>query len=419
MVQATIRSPDYQALFPGVIIPRNHEGVARWQLGLEDMNGGMTLTGGGMLAAGVGGPLTGRGAHIATIDDPVKNREEADSEKIRAGLKSWYSSTFLTRLAPDSGILVIQTRWHDDDLSGWLLNEMATAVKEMESIGEWPDDADRWEVVSYPAIATEDEKYRKKGEALHPERYNLPKLLKKKRAMTPRDWSALFQQNPVPETGEYFTKRMLRYYAPGELPPIWELDIYAAGDLAISQKEQADYTVFAIVGVDKHDNIWILDVRRGRWDTDVIIEQILDIYRVWKPYKIGIEQDKIAIAIGPPLNRAIREAKLYELTIQELKILGRDKRLRARPIQGRMAQGKVFIPAQALWTEQWVNEHLRFDSGVNDDCVDAAAWIGQMIADEPYHGGRGRRVRKDKSWKDRLKGYPDESSKTEDEFMGA
>lgn len=417
--QQTIRSPEYQQLFPGIIIPRNHEAISRWQIGLENPSGGgYRLTGGGMLAAGVGGPMSGRGAHVGTVDDPVKNREEADSETIRASMKGWYSSTFYTRLAPGGGILVVQTRWHDDDMSGWLLSEMAKAAKEHEETGVWPEDADRWEVISYPAIATQDEKYRKKGEALHPERYNLMSLLKKKRTMIPRDWSALYQQNPVAEEGQYFTKRMIRYYEPKERPQVFELDIYVACDLAISKHEDADYTVMVVAGLDEKDNIWILDVRRGRWSTDEIIAEMVSIYKSWKPIRYGIERDKVAIAVKDPLDRAIRENKLREFQYEELHIAGRDKRLRARPIQARMAQGQVLIPIGASWTDQWVNEHLRFDAGTYDDCVDAHAWLGQMLRTVQWTGGRGRQ-KPEKSWKARLSGYVKKDPSDDNSHMGA
>jgi predicted phage terminase large subunit-like protein len=395
-IKEQIRSKEWQVLFPGITIPKNYEATARWQLARHNK-----LTGGGMLAAGVGGPLTGRGMAIGLIDDPIKNAEEADSETVRRSIKDWYSSTFYTRLAPGGGILIVQTRWHDDDLSGWLLHEMGEAEKEMRETGEWPADAVRWQVIDYPAIATKDEKYRKKGEALHPERFSLEQLKITKRTLIPRHWSALYQQNPVAEEGQFFTKNMLRYYKPGGSPPLRNLDIYCAADLAISTKETADYTVFVIAGLDKDDNLWILDVRRDRWDTDGIINQIVDIHQTWKPLRIGIERDKVAIAIGPPLNMRIRKDRLYNLHVEELHIAGRDKRTRARPIQGRMAQGMVLLPESALWLEQWVNEFLRFDSGVNDDCVDAGAWLGQMLADVTFRGmGRGRK--KLKSWKDKL-----------------
>ena len=398
-IQGMVRDPEYQLLFPGVGIPRKSEAVSKWKIAVDGK-----LAGGGLLAAGVGGPLTGRGAHIGIIDDPVKNAEEADSEVVRNGHKNWYSSTFYTRLAPGAGILIIQTRWHDDDVSGWLLTQMADAIREHRDTGVWPKDADRWEVVSYPAVATEDERFRKTGEALHRERYDEIALAKIKRTLIPRHWSALYQQEPVAEEGQYFTHDMFRTYKVRDRPPLAELDIYCAGDLAISKKEDADHTVFVIAGLDKDDNLWVLDARRGRWDTDEIIDQIVDIQKVWRPLQFGIEREKVAIAIGAPLNRRIKEERLYGLTVDDLHIGGRDKRLRARPLQGRMKQGKVLLPEGVAWLDQFKNEHLRFDAGVSDDYVDAMAWLAQMLAETMYRG-RSRARDKLKSWRDKLKGH--------------
>ena len=397
-IQRMVRSPEYKMLFPGVTIPKGYESVTRWQVSKDGER-----PQGGILAAGVGGGLTGRGAHIGIVDDPVKNAEEADSETMRAMVKNWYSSVFYTRLAPGGGILIVQTRWHDDDLSGWLLRCMKEAEKEMEETGVWPADADRWEVVVYPAVATEDEQYRKKGEALHPERFSIDLLNKIKRTLIPRHWSALYQQTPVAEEGEFFRREMIRTYQPGGSPPLKDLDIYCAGDLAISTRETADWTVFVVAGLDKDDNLWILDVRRGRWDTDGIINQIVDIHKVWKPLRFGIERDKVAIAIASPLRKRIEKDRLYGLTVEDLHIAGRDKRARARLIQGRMGLGKVLLPAGALWLDQWINEYLRFDSGVNDDCVDAGAWLAQMLKDVVYRVRRRKKTMK--SWKEQLKKY--------------
>lgn len=395
-IQTMITDPEYQLLFPGVTIPKNHQAVSRWHLSLDGK-----LTGGGLLAAGVGGPLTGRGAHVGLIDDPVKNAEEADSEVIRNSTFAWYSSTFYTRLAPGGGILLVQTRWHDDDLAGRLVHQMEAAQKELVETGVWPADADRWEVISYPAIATQDEKWRKTGEALHAERFDLPKLKKIKRALIPRHWSALYQQTPVAEEGAYFTKDMIRVYLKKNLPPLEHLDIYTAGDLAISKAETADWTVFVTAGLDKDDNLWILDVRRARMDSAEMVDAIVDIHKTWKPVRFGIEDDKVAKAIGGLLNKRIHDERLYKLIVEPLKIGGRDKQTRARPIQGRMKLGKVLLPIEALWAEQWQNEFLRFPSGVNDDCVDAAAWLGQMLSDVTFRMRPNKR--KKKSWRDKVK----------------
>lgn len=395
-IQEMIADPEYQLLFPGVTIPKKHEAVARWHLALDGK-----LTGGGHLAAGVGGPLTGRGAHVALIDDPIKNAEEADSETIRNSIFGWYSSTLYTRLAPGGGILIVQTRWHDDDLSGRLIHKMQDAEKELKETGTWPVDADRWQIISYPMIATHDEKYRKQGMTLHAERFDLAAAMRIKRALEPRHWSALYQQNPVAEEGQYFTREMLRVYLTKHRPPLAQLDIYCAGDLAISQRETADWTVFVVAGIDKDDNIWILDVRRDRMDTDEIVNAIFDIHKTWKPLRFGIEKDKVLQAIGSQINKRITKEREYSLIIEPLDVGGRDKRLRARPIQGRMKQGKVLVPAEALWLEQWQNEYLRFDSGVNDDCVDAGAWLGQMLKDVTFR--QRPNAKKKKTWREKLK----------------
>ena len=398
-IQELIRTPDYGLLFGGLQITKKNEAIERW--GLADKDG--ARTGGGILAAGVGGPITGRGAHILLIDDPVKNREEAESQTVREAAKSWYSSTAYTRLAPGGGVLVIQTRWHDDDLSGWLLEEMRAAEIEMRETGEWPEDADRWRCVDFPAIATTNETYRKRGEALHEDRYPIKALKKIKRTLAPRDWAALYQQNPQVEEGAYFSKKMVRYYASN--PPLF-MDIYCAGDLAISKKEQADFNVFLVVGVDEHENLYALEEYRGRgWGTTEIIDTMVEIHKKWKPRRFGLEKGQISMTMEDSINDRIRKDKLYEMHIEELPPGKQDKELRARAIQGLMSQGKVFWPSGALWVDEFLNEMLRFPNGVKDDRVDAAAWIGKMLVRQQYIGTGRPKKDKTKSWKKKLAGY--------------
>ncbi len=403
-IQELVKSEDYHLLFGNLGVTKKNEAIERWSL--YDFDEGKR-TGGGILAAGVGGPITGRGAHILLIDDPVKNREEAESTTIREAAKSWYSSTAYTRLAPGGGVLIIQTRWHDDDLSGWLLSEMREAEKEMQETGEWPEDADRWRVVDFPAIATHDEKYRHAGEALHPDRYPLPALRKIKRTLAPRDWAALFQQNPQVEEGAYFQKKYFRYY---KNAPQW-LDIYAAGDLAISKKDHADWSVFYVVGKDQDGNVYFLDEYRGRWDSAEIIDIIFKIHRDWKPRGFGLEKGQISLTLDAFLAHRKREEELFELHIEELPPGKQDKELRARTIQGLMSLGQVLWPEGALWVDDAINELLRFPTGVKDDRVDAAAWIGKMVASKVYVGaGRPKKERRTKSWKKKLAGYVGKSA---------
>jgi predicted phage terminase large subunit-like protein len=411
-IQELVKSHDYHLLFGNLGVTKKNEAIERWSLYDYDKE---IRTGGGILAAGVGGPITGRGAHVLLIDDPVKNREEAESETVREGAKAWYSSTAYTRLAPGAGVLVIQTRWHDDDLSGWLLSEMREAEKEFKEKGIWPDDADHWRVIDFPAIATKNEKYRRQGEALHPDRYPISALKKIKRTLAPRDWAALYQQNPQVEEGAYFQKKHMRMYKD---KPIY-LDIFCAGDLAISKKEHADWSVFYVAGLDEHGAVYILDEYRGKWDASEIIEIIFEIHRVWKPKAFGLEKGQISLTLDTFLQRRKEEEGLYDLHVEELPPGKQDKELRARTIQGLMALGKVYWPEGALWVDEAINEFLRFPSGVKDDRVDAAAWVGKMIAERKFSGGGRAKLPDKKSWRKKLAGYVGKQGKGKKPHMAA
>ena len=400
-IQELVKSEDYHHLFGNLGVTKKNEAIERWSLYDYDKE---KRTGGGILAAGIGGPISGRGAHIFLIDDPVKNREEAESATLRETAKSWYSSTAYTRLAPGAGIVVIQTRWHDDDLAGHLLSEMREAEKEMAAHenNEWPEDADRWRIVDFPAISTTDEKYRARGEALHPERYDLKALRKIKRTLAPRDWAALYQQNPQVEEGAYFQKKYFKFY---KKAPEY-LDIYACGDLAISKKEHADWSVFYVVGKDQDGQIYFLDEYRGRWDAAEIVEKIFEIHTHWHPRKFGLEKGQISLTLDGFIQHRKREEGINDLWIDELPPGKQDKELRARTIQGLMSLGQVWWPEGALWVDDAMNELLRFPAGTKDDRVDAAAWIGKMIADIAYVGaGRPKAEARTKSWRKKLAGY--------------
>lgn len=356
-VRNMLRDPAYEVIFPQCELDPDSQSAEEW----------LTTAGGGFVAAGVGGGITGKGAHVLVIDDPVKNREEAESAIVKEQTQDWYTSTAYTRLAPGGGVLIILTRWADDDLAGWLLSEA-------ENGGE------KWEVVKYPAIAEVDEPYRDKGEPLHEARYDLAALKRIERAVGPRDWSSLYQQNPVPDTGAYFTTSMISYYERQQLDHK-SLKFYQAWDLAIGQKDRNDFTVGMTVGVDRMDNIYLVDVARGKWDGGQIVEKILDSYQLWRPAMVGIEKGHIEMSIGPFLRKRVQERKLFEAYFHDLRTGRRDKEARSRAIQGRMQQGKVFFPKGAPFTPTLVNELLRFPAGEHDDQVDALAWIGLMMAE--------------------------------------
>jgi predicted phage terminase large subunit-like protein len=376
-VRQVIREPRFQNVF-------------KTRLDKESQNaeGWFTTKGGGYIPAGVGGALTGMGAHALIIDDPVKNSEEAESAVTRESIKGWYSSTAYTRLAPGGGVLCIQTRWHEDDLSGWLETQMENG------------DGDQWEIVRYPAIAMEDEKYRKKGEALHPERYDIDALRRIEKAVGPRVWDALYQQHPVLADGTYFTKEMIKYYSGS---PPQSMHTYSAWDLAIGKNERNDWTVGITVGVDIDDNIWVLDLRRGRWDSYQIVEEMLDIYRTYKPEVIGVEKGQLSLAIGPYLEERIAEERAYEMYVKDMQPGRRDKESRARAIQGRLRQGKVYFPNYGDWVDNLVKEMLAFPLGKHDDQVDALAYIGLLLQDMIPPAELKKPDPYEKGWRSRFK----------------
>ena len=378
-IRGLLRDPDYMTVFPGTKLNPENQSAETWA----------TTAGGTYVAAGVGGGITGKGAHIMIIDDPVKNREEADSQTNQQATWDWYTSTAYTRLAPGAGVLVIQTRWNEADLSGRLLEAMDTG------------EGDEWEIVNYPATALEDEVYRKQGEALHPARYDERALARIRRAVGERDWWALFQQQPTAQDGTYFTRNMFKYY---DGPHPGRLNIYQAWDLAIGKKEQNDWTVGVTVGVDENDMMYVLDMVRGKWDSMEIIESMLDAYENWRPLLVGIEEGQIRMAIGPFLEKRIRERKLSSMAIEKLPPGRRDKEARARPLQGRMQQGMVLWPRHAAWLDTAVAELLSFSAGgKHDDIVDAYAWIGLMLSEIVAH--RRFKPQKLKSWRDKLKSH--------------
>ncbi len=377
-VRAMMRDSEYRLLFKGTSLDPDSQSIEAW----------LTTEGGGLVSSGVGGAITGRGAHILLIDDPTKNREEAESETTRQSIKDWYTSTAYTRLAPGGGVLLIQTRWHMDDLAGFLLAEQETG-------------GDEWNITSYPAIAEEDETYRLEGQALHPERYPIEALERIKRAVGVRDWFALYQQSPVSDDGAYFTRPMLKYYDPDDLDED-RLVIYCAWDLAIGKKERNDYSVGVVAGVDDEDRLFVLDVKRGKWDGGELVDEILDQYEDYEAEITGIEQGQISMAIGPFLETRIKERGLYKMYVKDLKTGRRDKEARGRAIQGRMAQGMVYLPVGKDWTEKFVAELLTFPVGKHDDQVDAFSWLGQMMHE--FHRFREGTEAPPPSWRDRLPG---------------
>jgi predicted phage terminase large subunit-like protein len=348
-VKGLIEDPAYSAIFPGVKLAADSQSVKRFHVEGGGLEVG-TAQKGAYYAVGVGGPLTGRGAHLLLIDDPVKNREEADSEIFRKRLKSWYTSTAYTRLMPGARVVVIQTRWHEDDLSGWLLEDHKH---------------EGWDVLDLPALSED-------GEALWPEQYPVESLERIKAAVGTRDWSALYQQKPAPDAGDYFKREWFRYY--DETPDL--LQIYGVSDYAITSKG-GDYTVHGVFGVDPQHNIYLLDLWRQQAASDVWIDVFLDLVDKWKPVQWGEEQGQIIKSLDPFITKRSQERGIYVAREQFTSLT--DKSSRAQSIRGRMAQGKVYLKRGASYLDVLERELLTFPVGANDDQVDVFSLLGRML----------------------------------------
>jgi predicted phage terminase large subunit-like protein len=402
-VREIVRSEDYSKLFPEATIDPDSQGAEAW-----------TMTrGGGFTAAGVGGGITGKGAHVLIIDDPLKNLEEADNIEIRDKLMDWYQSTAYTRLAPGGGVLVIETWWNDDDLAGRLQQHMTS-----------DPDADQWEVVKYPAMAEtyewrhrtslkiertaeltppddEHDLLRSPGEALHVERYPAESLRRIKATLDPRIWSALFQQNPVPDEGMYFQKGYFRYAR--AFPPMQNTRIYTAWDFAIGEKQVNDFTVGATLMQDSTDTLYVLDVYRMKGDAFAIVEGVLDVCARWgaipqTDYLLGFEDGQVFKAIEPMLKKRMAERGMFP-PYETLKPLT-DKLARARSLQGRMQHGRVFFLEEAKYLRETEQELLRFPAGAHDDIVDALAWATRLTMDKAPP--KSPEQLKAHSWRDKL-----------------
>lgn len=380
--------PVYQSLFPGVVLDEDTQALNRWLLRYDSIEHGRPMIGGGYRAVGVGGALTGAGAHVLLVDDPVKNAEEANSETIRDATWSWYATTARTRLLPGGGVLVIQTRWHDDDLSGRIIELMKSDPA-----------ADQFEVIVYPALAEYDEPHRKAGEALHPVRYDERAYAQIRASVGPTIWNALYQQNPVPDEGEFFKKDDIQYYT--TLPPMSSLRVYGSWDLAISQRDGADPSVGVIVGFDADRNLYVLDRYYGRMGAQEIVSRMVEAQQKWKPDLHWMEKEKVQMALGPFIELAMNEAGLHDFVVEPLPPGRRDKESRARPLQGMIQRRKVFMPRTAEWTPSMVGELLRFPKGRHDDQVDALAYAALNV-NEVTIPAKDARDEPKKSWRDTL-----------------
>ena len=316
-----------------------------------------TTTGAEYFAVGVGGSVTGRRADLGIIDDPVKGREDADSERSRETVWQWYLNDFLTRLKPGARQVVIMTRWHELDLAGRILDR----------------EASKWRVVTIPMIAGENDPIgRKPGERLWPDWFTDEMVTDAQKDS--RSWNALYQQNPIPDEGNFFKRDWFIEYADGELPST--LHKYGASDFAVTDKG-GDFTEHSMWGVDFGGDLWLLDWWSGQTAPDVWIDRMCDLINVHKPMTWFGEAGPIRRSIEPFLRKRMDERRTF-CNIEWLPSI-MDKATRARSFQSMASMGKIKIPKDKPWLGHVMAAWLQFPAGRVDDPVDAASLIGRGL----------------------------------------
>ncbi len=313
-------------------------------------------------AAGAGGGITGRRADLFVIDDPIKGRLQADSATIRETVWKWYQAEVITRLKPKARVVLIQTRWHEDDLGGRLLEEM--------SLG-----ADRWRVLSLPALAVnEDPLGRRPGEALWPDWEDEEALERKRRSVGEREWYALYQQEPRPFEGSLFKIAQIGVLdaapAGGTTVRAWDLAATAA-----TGTRDPDWTAGVKLQRTGDNRYVVLDVVRFRGGPDDVERAIL----------ATAQQDGHGVRIGLPQDpgQAGKQQILYltrllsGFSVDSSPETG-DKSTRAAPVASQANVGNLSV-VRASWNRTFLDELTGFPAAAKDDQVDALSRAFSMV----------------------------------------
>lgn len=355
----------------GVSVDSETAGGQLWEVRKHD---------GIMVTAGVGGGITGKGAHLLIIDDPVKNAEDAASQNQQEKQFEWWKSTARTRLQAGGGVILVMTRWHESDLAGRLIKDGVDG------------EGDKWEVLNLPAFAEEgDLLNRPEGEVLWPEMFDAEWMEQTRRALGTYWFTALYQQRPSPAEGMMFKRSNFRYYERTSAlnehgDPIVKIHRdagteifdpaygtkFSTMDVAASSNQDADYTVVSTWLVTPQKDLLLWDRERVQFEGPDLAPLVRRVYASQRPGFIGIER------LGHGLN-IIQELIRDGLPIIRLEP-DKDKVARALPAMARYEEHRIFHPMNTPWvTAEWEPELLSFPNGANDDQVDTLAYAALRL----------------------------------------
>lgn len=383
-VRNMIESPVYGQVFPNVELLRSGTDLL------------ITAQGGKSAFVGVGGSGTGKPADRFVVDDPYRNAEDAGSQSFRDKVWTWFNSVVFSRCHDGTAIVIVHTRWNQDDLIGRLCDPAHPERK-----GLYKGLEKRWKYFNLPAVVEDPDLAKALGltlekpsesikdlidreavieqfgdkpmSSLWPGRKSLPLLAEAKQS-DPYTFNSLYMGSPAPDDGEYFTKENLVEYEPNQLPD--NLRVYGGSDHAVSSKQRRDYSVLGCFGIDEQDHVWIYpDVIWKRMQTDKIVEELLMQFQTHKPQLWWMEDELISKSFGPFLLKRMYEERVYTTTLAPIRPT-KDKETRARAIQGRISQRRVHFPKHAPWWPAARGQLLTFPHGSHDDFVDWLSLIG-------------------------------------------
>jgi predicted phage terminase large subunit-like protein len=352
-VQRIIDSDEYKRIFPNTRLSGSNVRTTGNWLRNSDIFEIVNHTG-AYRSTGVGGGITGSGANCLIIDDPCKNQEEADSQTMRQKVWDWYTSTAYTRLEKNGKVIIIMTRWHEDDLAGRLL-----------ALAKSDPSADQWTVLMLPAIAENERDpldQREPGQPLWPNKYNLERLKAMQASVGTRVWNALFQQRPSSAEGGLFKRVHWQYY--DNLPPKFDT-IIQSWDLAFKGKDTSDFVAGHVIG-KLGANYYLLDRLTERLTFTESLKAVRQMSVKWPGARAKLVEDK---ANGSALVDVLK-TEISGLILVEPR---GGKIARAEAITPFHEAGNLWLPspARAPWIHQFVDQHANFPNVKNDDDVDA------------------------------------------------
>lgn len=365
-----ILDPRYQIIFPEIELRQDSKAKAKW----------MTKQGGEFLATGIGGAVTGFGANYILIDDPHKDRAEAESEVMRENVIEYYKSTLYSRLEGYGCVILIMQRWHIADLVGYVLEESESKKKQ-----GLPHD--EWEVINFPAIAEEDEYHdsrlvRRAGEALWPSKFPLPVLNNIREQSQVYNWASQYMQDPILAETQEFKTSMFRYYDEEDLKHKY-LRYYTLIDPAISQKQEADNTVVLTIGKEVYGpNIYRIREDAGHFTPGETIDLI---FKHQKEYRSDVHLETVAYQLALKFNIEEEQSKRNQyFIVNEIKTRT-NKEVRIRGLLAPYERGVIFHRHADV---EYERELLHFPNGKHDDRADAMSMCLESLVSTPASGAR-------------------------------